>query len=68
VHPPGITHRSELYFIRTDSLTDGVICALKASQTRKRRFWLFKLQILFNQKLMLFSFAQDFFPDPHEFY
>jgi hypothetical protein len=30
---------------------DGVICALKASQTRKRRFWLFKPQILFNQKL-----------------
>jgi hypothetical protein len=44
--PPGITHRSELYFIRTDSLMDGVICALKASQTRKRRFWLFKPQIL----------------------
>jgi hypothetical protein len=29
------------------------------------RFWLFKHQILFNQKLMLSSFAQDFFPDPH---
>jgi hypothetical protein len=45
---------------------DGVICALKASQTRKRRFWLFKPQILFNQKLMLSSFAQDFFPAGHE--
>ena len=61
VHPPGITHRSELYFIRADSLMDGVICALKASQTRKRRFWLFKLPSSFQPKVNAFFICPRLF-------
>jgi len=54
VHPPGITQIRVVF--HSDRLLDGwsYMCP-KGILNEKRRFWLFKPQILFNQKLMLLS-------------